>query len=61
MAANTSGPDATKSAGNGKTCYSRQIFLVNRNTNQAARTAIILMTVGSDNNIITSYPGTHCK
>lgn len=61
MAANTSDPDRTTNAGGGKTCYSRVIYLVNRRTNQVVRTAIIRMIVGNDNNIITSYPGTHCR
>lgn len=61
MAANTSDPDRTTNAGGGKTCYSRVIYLVNRRTNQVVRTAIIRMIVGNDNNIITSYPGAHCR
>lgn len=62
MRSNTSDPDVTKyNATTRKTCFSRLIYLVNTRTNQVVRTAVVRMIVSSKNNIITSYPGAHCK
>ncbi|MEV0033087.1 hypothetical protein [Nocardia sp. NPDC050793] len=50
-------PDRTGPAGGGKTCYSGQIYLVNRVTGQIAKTVDPTVIVGSDGAIITAYPG----
>lgn len=61
MSHNTSDPDVVKSS-RGKTCFSRVIYLVNRRTNQTVRKAIVRMIVSnSTHNIITAYPGSHCR
>ncbi|MEV5827741.1 hypothetical protein AB0L25_19435 [Spirillospora sp. NPDC052242] len=60
MSSNTSDPDRSRHSG-GKSCYSRLLYLRNIRTNQVVRKQIFKMVVGSNNNIITSYPaGTHC-
>ncbi|RSN51610.1 hypothetical protein DMH08_30305 [Actinomadura sp. WAC 06369] len=60
MSHNTSDPDRSKHSG-GKSCYSRVLYLRNIRTNQVVRQQIFKMVVGSNNNIITSYPsGSHC-
>ncbi len=62
MRSNTRDPDVTRyNATTRKTCFSRLIYLVNTRTNQVVRKAVVRMIVSSRNNIITSYPGAHCK
>jgi hypothetical protein len=60
MASNASDPDRIRSAGSGKTCRSRLIYLKNVRTNETVRTAVIRMITNQAGDNITSYPSTHC-